>query len=59
MWASNLVGIPLIALIGLSCNALNAVVLWTAGGRLASSTFLLALSVADSLFLVGLSLVTV
>uniref|UniRef100_A0A158P6K8 G_PROTEIN_RECEP_F1_2 domain-containing protein n=1 Tax=Angiostrongylus cantonensis TaxID=6313 RepID=A0A158P6K8_ANGCA len=54
VWWSNVVCLPVIALIGLACNLLNIAILTSNKGaqRIPSWTLLLALAICDCLFLV-------
>ncbi|KAK6739302.1 hypothetical protein RB195_021006 [Necator americanus] len=54
VWWSNVVCLPLITIVGLTCNLLNIVILTSNKGakRIPSWTLLLALAICDCLFLV-------
>ncbi|KAK0394865.1 hypothetical protein QR680_000976 [Steinernema hermaphroditum] len=54
VWWTNVVSLPIIALIGITCNLLNIIILTNnkAARRIPSWNLLLALAVCDSLFLV-------
>lgn len=51
-FVTSAVLVPAIVLLGLACNALNIAVLLGHRARMASSAYLLGISVADSAFLV-------